>query len=250
MIKVKNNKAEVDSWCGMMIEPAAYYELEDVELSRWQNNSKVLSDIGTGNLIVNDGSVDITDVATAINKLKGNAPTDENGRILIRQVAAAAGWKAQFQSIRISTATSNGVHNKNKAGADLGFCTYTMYDAENAVTTDPTIATKTIVTWEPTHNMEIVGGRLFQKTSPTTDVWLYVTAAAHIPAQYGGSIAFAEGGINLTDVSDGGKVDFDGRVSKFIAYDPTYHSGRFEILLKHDAGVQHTFSIVFDLFKP
>jgi hypothetical protein len=234
----------------MLIEPAAYYEIEEFELSRWQNNSKVLSDIGAELLVVNDGNTDIADVATAINLLKGEAPKDENGRQLVRAVAGAAGWKAQFHGIRVSTATLNGVHNKDKNGNDLGFTTYTMYNSSNEVTTDGATCTKTIITWEPNHDIEIIGGKISQKQAPTSDMWLYITAAAHIPAAYGGSIAFAEGGINLCDIGDGGKSDFDGRASKYIKYDAVYHSGKFEILIKHEAGYQHNFSLVLEIFKP
>ncbi len=177
-------------------------------------------------------------------------PVDAEGASVSRGKAAKAGWKAQFHSIRISTATVGGVYNKNKSGQDIGFCTYTMYDVNGQVTADVVQCVKTVVTWEPTHNMEIVGGRLLQRSAPTTDVWMYVTAAAHIPAQYGGSVTFTDGGINLYDVGDGGETDFDGRAAKFVAYDPINHSGRFEILLKHDAGVQHSFSLIFELFKP
>lgn len=177
-------------------------------------------------------------------------PVDAEGAVTSRSKAAKAGWKAQFQTVRISTSTTNGYYNKNKNGGDLGFCTYTMYDAQNQITTDEASCVKTILTWEPTFNMELVGGRLFQKHSPTSDIWLYVTAAAHIPANYGGSIEFLQGGMNLQDIPESGEVDFDGRVAKYIPYDTVYHSGRFEILLKHDAGVKHSFSLVFELFKP
>lgn len=252
MIQVKNNKSESDVWCGMEILPTAYYTIEQFELARWQNSSKVLIDISTGDLVVNNGTSDILDVASAINYLKGldSEPRDADGAKVQRIKAAKVGWKAQFHAIRISTATANGVHNKSKSGSDLGFCVYTMYDAQNAVTADPATCVKTVVTWEPTHDMEIVGGRLFQKTSPNQDVWLYVTAAAHIPSQYGGSVEFLQGGMNLSDVSDGGEVDFDGRASKFIAYDSVNHSGRFEILINHPVNFQHSFSIVFELFRP
>lgn len=83
MIQVKNNKITVDTWCGMMIEPTAYYELQDQELGRWQNNSKVLTDISSGNLIINNGTVDITDVASAINCLKQILPQDTDGLPLV-----------------------------------------------------------------------------------------------------------------------------------------------------------------------
>jgi hypothetical protein len=86
MIQVKNNKVGTDTWCGMMIEPNAYYELQTLELSKWQNNSKVLTDIASGDLVVNNGTSDITDVALAINFLKGidSAPKDINGSPIVR----------------------------------------------------------------------------------------------------------------------------------------------------------------------
>lgn len=72
MKKFKNNKQNVDTWVGQEIQPGSYYEIQAFELSKWQNDSKVLADIGSGNGIINDGSVDITDVAKAINYLIGN----------------------------------------------------------------------------------------------------------------------------------------------------------------------------------
>jgi hypothetical protein len=83
MIQVKNNKVDVDTWCGMMIEPGAYYEIQSIELSRWQNNSQVLTDIASGDLIVNNGTADITDMATAINFLKNIAAIDPDGLPLV-----------------------------------------------------------------------------------------------------------------------------------------------------------------------
>jgi hypothetical protein len=74
MIKFKNNKADVDTWCGQEIQPTEYYEIQSSELSKWQNDSKVLSDIGSADGIINNGTDDVTDVATAINLLKDNAP--------------------------------------------------------------------------------------------------------------------------------------------------------------------------------
>lgn len=179
-----------------------------------------------------------------------NLGIDEEGATISRTKAAKKGWKAQFHSIRISTATEGGAHSKRRDGTDTGFCTYIMKDAQGEVTTDPQQCVETIVTWEPQHDMEIVGGQALQKEPPNSNIWMWVTAAAHIPEIYGGSIAFTEGGINLQDIGVGGVVDFDGRASKYIKYDPIYHSGAFEICLKHDAGVQHSFTLIFELFRP
>jgi hypothetical protein len=250
MIKIKNNKQISDVWVGQLIEANQHYELPNADSIKWANNSKVLTDIGNGDLIVNDNDVDLVEVADAINVLKGELPKDENGRQLVRTVAGSSGWKAQFHSVRVTTSTVDGFYNKDKNGNNLGFCTYTMYDVNNQVTAVENDCVKTVVTWEPNHDIEIIGGKVSQRQAPATDVWMYITAAAHIPAQYGGNIAFAEGGINLYDVGEGGKSDFDGRASKFIKYDPVYHSGRFEILIKHDAGIKHSFSLILEIFKP
>lgn len=70
---VKNNKQTVDIWAGMQIQPNTYYQLEELEYNKWANNSKVLTDITSGDLLVaksNDGTTDISDIAEAINYLK------------------------------------------------------------------------------------------------------------------------------------------------------------------------------------
>lgn len=174
---------------------------------------------------------------------------DSEGALVSRQKAAKKGWKAQFHCINIKTSTENGCYNKDRQGNDLGLCTYTMYDSEGSVTEVENECVETVVTWEPNFDIEIVGGRLLQFARPVSDTYLWVTAAPDIPSELGGNVAFTQGGINLANAGDGGEVGFDGRASKYIKYDPVYHSGKFEICVKHDAGEKHSFSLVFELFK-
>ena len=80
MIKIKNTDNEEHTWLGQTILPDEYFEIEPTELIKWQNDSKVLSDIGSGLLVVNNGTADITDVAKAINYFKDNLDKfNENG---------------------------------------------------------------------------------------------------------------------------------------------------------------------------
>lgn len=251
---IHNLSDEEKIYQGRPVAAGAFFEIAENLKYEYMQDETLLADLLTATVKMSaNGTSDLSGSGSKhIDFLKGidPSPRDADGAIILRQKAAQSGWKAQFHAIRLSTATTSGVHNKDRNGNDLGFCTYTMYDSQDQVTVVPAECVKTVVTWEPTHDMEIVGGRCFQKQAPNTDVWMYVTAAAHIPVQYGGSIEFLQGGMNLKDVADGGEVDFDGRAAKFVAYDAVYHSGRFEILLKHDAGVQHSFSLVFELFKP
>lgn len=250
-MRVRNNKQTSDIWVGQTLSTNQTYDLQPTEIHLWKNNDKVIADLSSGDLSIGDGVTYQSAGANAVNFLLevDVSPTDADARLMVRPVAAKAGWKAQFHAIRISTSTTNGVYNKDKTGADLGFCTYTMKDANGDTTSDTTQCVQTIVTWEPNYDIEIIGGNLFQASPASQNIYLYVTAAAHIPAQYGGSITFSEGGINLADIGSGQTVDFDGRVSKYIAYDATYHSGRFEILLKHPAAFVHNFTLVFHLFR-
>lgn len=184
------------------------------------------------------------------NTNKKLEPIDEDSATIVRPKAAKAGWKAQFHSLRISTATTSGIVSKKRDGSNTGFTTYVMKDVNGATTAVEAGCVETVITWEPDHDMELVGGQLLQSGPPSTSIMLWVTAAAHIPAAYGGSVAFSQGGLELMDVGSGGTIDLDGRVSKFIAYDSVNHSGRFEVALKHAAGTQHSFTIIFELFKP
>ena len=70
MKKIKNTQEIVDTWCGQQIQPSEYYILESFEYNKWANDSKVLSDVGSGKLRVNNGTSDIIDIATAVNFLK------------------------------------------------------------------------------------------------------------------------------------------------------------------------------------
>ena len=102
MVQVKNNKVDVDTWCGMQIEPSAYYEIQSIELSRWQNNSQVLIDIASGDLIVNNGTADITDVAIAINFLKNIAAVDPDGLPLVTLSAFSNANNFRFRGTSFS----------------------------------------------------------------------------------------------------------------------------------------------------
>lgn len=176
---------------------------------------------------------------------------DGSGEIIepIRRITSI-GWKAQFHCVRISTSVVGGVYNKNKSGQDLGFTTHVLKDAQGNTTTNPAQAVKTIVTWEPNHNIHIIAGKLLQAQAPNGQAVLYVTNAPDIPAQYGGSVPFSEGGLDLRDVPAGGQTDFDGRAAKYINYDPANHSGKWEFQVNHDAGLVHSFTILLEFFRP
>jgi hypothetical protein len=260
MLKLKNNTNEIYA-----LHAHEFQIDEAIEIDNNWYTTDVIQAIVNNEFVILFNDVQVEDIVKQLAYLKGdsiynvnnpmpvnleNLPKDSDGSPIHRLRAAKAGWKAQFHSMRIVTSKTDGVRSKHRDGTDIGFASYTMKDINGDTTTVEADCVETIINWEPTHDMEIVGGQLFQKASATAEVWLWVTAAPHIPEAYGGNIAFIEGGVCLEDIESGGVVDFDGRVAKYIAYDPINHSGRFEICLKHPAGHQHKCTIVFEFFRP
>jgi len=81
-IYAKNTDTVQHKWAGQYVQPSEYYALEFLEESKWASNSQVLSDIGSGILVIardDSGNNDITDVSEAINYLKGVGPVNEDG---------------------------------------------------------------------------------------------------------------------------------------------------------------------------
>jgi len=73
--KIKNNTDSIKTWCSQEIQPGEYYEVQDVEKSRWAHDSTLIVSVANGDAIVNDGDVDVLEINNAINTLKENLPT-------------------------------------------------------------------------------------------------------------------------------------------------------------------------------
>jgi hypothetical protein len=111
MKKFKNNKIDLDTWCGQQIEPSEYYTLQSNELFKWQNDPKVLTDLGSGDGIMNDGTNDIAGSANAINFLKDvdTNPRDADGAQLVRVRAFSNPDNLKFRGTGIESTATLGV---------------------------------------------------------------------------------------------------------------------------------------------
>lgn len=105
IVKVKNTKATSDTWVGQSIPSGEYFTIPEAELAKWSSNAKVFADIGTGSLLVNDGS-DITDPTLGYQWLNGSytltAPVD---RLLTSdtQIPKVSIYKAEGSSLTVVT---------------------------------------------------------------------------------------------------------------------------------------------------
>lgn len=59
-IIVRNTKVTDDFWVGRLIAASESYQLETEERRKWADDDKVVTDIQSGDLVVNDGIIDLT----------------------------------------------------------------------------------------------------------------------------------------------------------------------------------------------
>ena len=118
MKKIKNNTGSDQTWIGQKIVSATYYELQIHEEMTWAYDSDVQSDIDAGNLIVNDGTSDITDTieAKAFLKLVQNGDAT---RILNTKVDDAN--NADKKGLTYNSTSGNLEYNLSRTMFELSF---------------------------------------------------------------------------------------------------------------------------------
>lgn len=255
MIKVKNTKENADTWCGMMIESSTYYEIQTQELARWQNDSKVISNIGSGDLIVNNGTSDILDVSTAINLLKEiiNTEVDADGRQIIRTAAGKPGWTYMSHPVEFQTSKFNSLYEKNNVDTSRGISSLRFYDAANAEVTLPeneALITKTVMLFKPGYDFELIAGSIQQIESPLSDLRIWVVGGI---IEFGGPyIKEFCGGVNMAYYGPNESLKTDGRAAKYMKKDIVgvpYQANQLQLIVRHDVGYQHKLMLVVEYFR-
>lgn len=201
---------------------------------------------------------DKTDFETNFKSL-GNLPLsqlDVDGATIVRMKAAKKGWSFWAVPIEITTSTLQGsLYAKTSTGTDIPGLTCKIYDASNAEITvagllnaNLNTCVKAIIDFEPQFDYEIIGGALRVNANPSQDVRLWIVGAPDIPAIYGGSKEFASG-INLKFLAPDSSFDIDGRVTKYLTYNPATHQGKLRLILTHPAGLALNLQFVVHLYR-
>lgn len=189
--------------------------------------------------------------APTTNAKIDNTPKDSDGSPLQRVKITTSGWHYQLHGLEFSTSLLT-PYSKKDDGSDYGFTTVKCYDAAgNQLTTQAacdTGAVKTVIDWEPNHDIELIGGMIKQIQAPTEDVRIWVIGVPDVPVQNGGSKPFATN-INMKFIGIEEGVKVDGRAPKYLTYSPTYHSSKIRLVFKHPAGLKHSMHMIFELFK-
>jgi len=62
IVKVKNNSGLGGTWLGVPLANGLYYQIPDSKINQWILDNKVFTDVGNGNLVVNNGADTIDDI--------------------------------------------------------------------------------------------------------------------------------------------------------------------------------------------
>jgi hypothetical protein len=232
------------------------YDGPDVHLCQIYKSEVPYSSVGSYSQAQNDA--DKADFETNY-KSSGNQPlyqSDSDGAQIVRVKAAKKGWSFWALPIEVTTSMLGAnAYCKDSAGNDIGGITCKIYDGANAEITvagilnaNLNLCTKTVVDFEPNFDYEIIGGSLRINSNPSQDIRLWIVGAPDIPAIYGGSKEFASG-INLKFLGPDSEFEVDGRVTKFLSYNATTHSGKIRLILKHPAGSQVNMQFTLHMYR-
>lgn len=195
-------------------------------------------------------------------------PKDADGSPLSRVKVTKTGWHFEPRNIYWKTSTAGSMFSKKFDGhtpagcTDIGDVTVKFYDEDGTALTQgqeesdgdyqtrlTANCTKTVMDWHPTHDMEIVGGALKVVGNESKIAWGWLIIAPDIPANYGGSVPFLQGGCNIGMFKEREFVAFDGRTPKFMAYDPVYKSNKLRVMVLHEVGLAMDTLVRFEIFK-
>lgn len=206
---------------------------------------------------------DSTDLDDFVNNFKSLSTTnlpltqlDTDGAQIVRNKAAKKGWTYAAVPIELSTSSlSTSIYSKLVDGTDRAGITLKAYDSNDAeVTTAGTdnvnLATivKTVLDLEFPYNFEIIGGILRTETSIDSDMRLWIIAVPDISAAYGGSKEMC-GGLNLKYLAPNNEFAVDGRVTKYMTYNATYHTNKIRFIFLYPAGTTERLLVTMEIYR-
>ena len=187
--------------------------------------------------------------------VKLDQPKDAEQAPLMRTKVTFSGWQFRVHGIEFKTCKPGSIVEEDENGTPFNFSTIKFYNAEGTELTEEaaiqnaeTGAVKTVLDWEPTHDIELIGGRGKQLVKPSAPVRVFVKAVPHVPAPQGSKLFLSC--INLQYLGVDSAVVSDGRVPKLLTYNAIYHTNLLRFTIKHPPGLQHDLAFWMEFFKP
>jgi hypothetical protein len=261
ILVIQNNSSDSYSYLSGRVSISANSNTE-ISYLEWYNLSfeqDFWVNIKNNNFIVSDGitTYQYPDSESYIkNLIASNVPTrDTDGAQIVRIKAAKRGWTFAAIPIEFKTAEIGSLYSKTSDGQNRAGITLKFYDSNGTeITTEglaevnETTIIRSIVDFEPPYDYEVIGGTLRIGSDIAFDCRLWIIAVPDIPAASGGSKEMA-GGLNLKFLAPQQLFSVDGRVSKALIYDATYHTNKLRFIFEHQAGSKTDIHINIELFR-
>jgi len=181
-----------------------------------------------------------------------DAPKDSDSALIFRPKAAKTGWTYHLTAADFKTSTIDSIYHKDVDGNDTDGWIVKYYDSNNTELTAQgscdTDCVKTVMTWEPPYDYEIIGGTIKTYNDVTENVRVWVIGVPDVSAQYGGSKVMVQC-VNLKFIDPNNGISADGRVCKYMTYSATYHTNKIQVVLKHPAGHKEDIMVAFEVYK-
>lgn len=172
---------------------------------------------------------------------------DQSGKPFARFAIATEGMILQCLTFNFKTADKDSLYCKQPDNiTNKGYHTLKMYDVNGNETQTNSSAVLTTIDYEPPYDYEMVGGHVFQKQAPTSNIYAYLVALPDIPVESGGSHSMCGGGFNLAMIDKTYKID--GRAPKMLYFSP-YHTNKLRFYFYHEAGYQHEIQFALECYK-
>lgn len=254
-IVVRNNTNQEQIWLRTFLANEEYEIPSDNSLPfKYSNLESLITAIASGDASIGNGDIFYTTVNEQINYLKGvdASPKDNDGASVTRPKAAKAGWTYHLTGPEFVTSTINSLYHKDLAGNDLNESMVKFYDANNAELQTQqdcdSSCVKTVFSFEPTWDYEIIGGTIKTFNDIVEDVRVWVIAVPDISAAHGGSKIMAQS-LNLKFIDPNNGIEADGRVSKYMAYSATLHTNKIQLIIKHPVGFKEPVTMILEVFR-
>jgi len=181
--------------------------------------------------------------------------SDNDARSIIRVAAAdkGAAYKAHF--FEFETCLLDSVHCESWLGmSDMDFSIkFFKMDGTELLTQNDidTMCTKTVVTFKPMYDYELVSGNVHMISRPTEDLRLWVVGGAPELGDMGAKEFIRN--LNLQYIGADEGLHTDGRASKFMAASTMgvpYNTNQLQIVIKSSSvGYKHKILMAFEYFR-
>jgi len=263
--QLKNNSGSSKFILSRYVDDQDYYNIPAHKWLQVNSDEDIEADIVSGDLIVNNGVSDLS-VSEGLDWLSkfetSNVEIDTEGRQISRVAAGRKGWTYIAHPIETTTSTVNGCYSSDYTGTARTDFEMKLYDVNGTeITTQGTADTdcvKTVITFKPLYNYEIISGNIFQKDTTTSDIRLWVIGGLFLESTNTPlSVKEFISGINFKYVGNDDHIETDGRASKMMTKDlasigyayPTYQGNCFQFIITHPAGIKHDLMTVLEYFR-